>query len=149
MPTLKSIVAAALAEDIGRGDVTTEAAVSPSTRAIGRLVARQRAVVAGLDVAREVFRQVGGTVWRTRAEDGDTVRSGQVVAEIHGRARSILTGERVALNFLQRLSGTATLTRAFEDDLKRSKTWTAEEWRRRPFYNKILEGFWALFAEIF
>ena len=43
----------------------------------------------------------------------------------------------------------ATLTRAFEDDLKRSKTWTAEEWRRRPLYNKILEGFWALFAEIF
>ena len=118
MPTLKSIVSAALAEDVGRGDVTTEATIPPSTRAVGRIVARQKAVVAGLHVAREVFRQMGGTTWRARAKDGDRVRPGQVVAEIRGRARSILTGERVALNFIQRLSGTATLTRAFVDAVK-------------------------------
>src|SRR5687768_12367388 len=98
MPSLKSIVSVALAEDVGRGDVTSEATIPSTQRAIGRLVARQRAVVAGLDVAREVFRQVGGTSWRSRAKDGDAVRPGQVVAEIRGRARSILTGERVALN---------------------------------------------------
>ena len=118
MPTLKSIVSAALAEDVGRGDVTSEAAVPATSWTCGCLVARQRAVVAGLDVAREVFRQVGGTTWRARAKDGDRVRRGQVVAEIRGLARSILTGERVALNFLQRLSGTATLTRAFVDAVK-------------------------------
>ena len=118
MPSLKSIVAQALAEDIGRGDITTEATVPSPTRAIGRLVARQDAIVAGLDVAREVFRQMGGTTWRARAKDGDRVRRGQVVAEVKGRARSILTGERVALNFLQRLSGVATLTRRFVDAVK-------------------------------
>ena len=116
--TLRSIVASALAEDLGRGDVTSEATIPASTRAIGHLVARQRAVVAGLDVAREVFRQVGGTAWRSPAKNGDAIRPGRVVAEIRGRARSILAGERVALNFLQRLSGTATLTRAFVDAVK-------------------------------
>ena len=118
MRTISSIVSSALAEDIGRGDVTSEATIRASTRAIGRLVARQRAVVAGLDVAREVFRQVGGVTWRARAKDGDAVKPGRVVAEVRGRARSILAGERVALNFLQRLSGTATLTRAFVDAVK-------------------------------
>ncbi|HZN63494.1 MAG TPA: carboxylating nicotinate-nucleotide diphosphorylase [Planctomycetota bacterium] len=117
MPTLKSIVSAALAEDIGRGDVTTEATVPASKRAIGRIVARQKAIVAGLDVAREVFKQVGAT-WRSRAKEGDPVRPGQGVAEVRGRTRSILGGERVALNFIQRLSGTATLTRAFVDAVK-------------------------------
>jgi nicotinate-nucleotide pyrophosphorylase (carboxylating) len=111
--TLRSIVAAALAEDLGRGDVTSEAIVPANTRALGRLVARQNAVVAGLDSAREVFRQVGGIAWRPRAKEGDAVRPGRVVAEVRGKARSILAGERVALNFLQRLSGVATLTRAF------------------------------------
>jgi nicotinate-nucleotide pyrophosphorylase (carboxylating) len=115
MPTLKSIVSLALAEDIGRGDITTEATISPTTRAVGRLVARQDAVVAGLEAAREVFAQIGGTTWRGRAKNGDRVRRGRVVAEVRGLARSILTGERVALNFLQRLSGTATLTRRFVD----------------------------------
>jgi nicotinate-nucleotide pyrophosphorylase (carboxylating) len=111
--TLRSIVAAALAEDLGRGDFTSEAIVPANTRALGRLVARQNAVVAGLDSAREVFRQVGGIAWRPRAKEGDAVRPGRVVAEVRGKARSILAGERVALNFLQRLSGVATLTRAF------------------------------------
>lgn len=118
MPTLKAIVSSALAEDIGRGDITSEVTIPGGTRAIGRIVARQKATVAGLDVAREVFRQVGGTAWSPRSKDGDAVRDGRVVAEIRGNARSILGGERVALNFIQRLSGTATLTRAFVDAVK-------------------------------
>src|SRR5262245_34049365 len=118
MPTLKSIVSSALAEDNRRGDVTAEATVPSTSRAMARLVAKQTAIVAGLDVAREVFRQMGGTTWRARAKDGDHVRRGQVVADIRGRARSILTGERVALNFIQRLSGVATLTRRFVDAVK-------------------------------
>ncbi len=115
--TPRSIVATALKEDIGRGDITSEATIPATTRALGRIVARQRATVAGLDVAREVFRQAGAS-WRSRAKDGEGVRPGQVVAEVRGRARSILAGERVALNFLQRLSGVATLTRAFVDAVK-------------------------------
>ena len=115
--TLRSIVAAALAEDIGRGDITSEATIPSTARSTGRLVARQKAIVAGLDVAREVSRQVRAA-WRARAKDGDAVRPGQVVAEMRGRTRAILTGERVALNFIQRLSGTATLARAFVDAVR-------------------------------
>ena len=116
--TLRSIVASALAEDIGRGDITSDATIPPGTRAVGRLVARQEGVVAGLEVARQVFKQVRGVTWRPRAMDGEEIRPARVVAEVRGRARSILAGERVALNFLQRLSGTATLTRAFVDAVK-------------------------------
>lgn len=118
MPTIQSLVSRALAEDVGRGDVTSEAVIPPNTQAVGRIVARRRAVVAGLEVAREIFRQVGGVAWRARAADGDSVRPGRAVAEVRGLARSILRGERVALNFVQRLSGTATLTRAFVDAVK-------------------------------
>ena len=118
--TLRSLVAAALAEDVGRGDITSEASIPEDARAVGHLVARQSAVVAGLDVAREVFRQVGGVAWRSGAKDGDRVRSGKALADVQGRTRSILTAERVALNFLQRLSGVATLTRAFVDAVKGS-----------------------------
>jgi nicotinate-nucleotide pyrophosphorylase (carboxylating) len=118
MPTLTSIVSRALAEDLGRGDITSEAAVSSDARAVGRLVARRKGVVAGLEVAREVFRQAGAGAWRAHAMDGDAVKPGKVVAEVRGRARTILAGERVALNFIQRLSGTATLTRAYVEAVK-------------------------------
>lgn len=118
MPSLKAIVANALAEDVGRGDITSEVTIPASARSTGVIVARQHAVVSGLPVAREVFLQMGGVTWKGLARDGDRVRPGQVVASIRGRTRSILTGERVALNFIQRLSGVATLTRRFVDAVK-------------------------------
>ncbi len=111
-------VALALREDLGRGDVTSAATVPPSRRAVGLFLAKQPAVVAGLDVAAEVFRQVGGARFVPKARDGARVRKGDVVAEISGRARSILAGERTALNFLQRLSGVATLTRRYVDAVR-------------------------------
>jgi nicotinate-nucleotide pyrophosphorylase (carboxylating) len=122
MPTLTSIVSRALAEDLGRGDITSEAALTSDARAVGRLVARRNGVVAGLEAAREVFRQAGAGAWQARSMDGDPVKPGRVVAEVRGRARAILAGERVALNFIQRLSGTATLTRAYVEAVKGTGT---------------------------
>jgi nicotinate-nucleotide pyrophosphorylase (carboxylating) len=110
------IVRAALAEDIGRGDVTTSATVDPDQRARAVLVAKTRCVVAGLDVAAEAFRQQDPDVAIIRHRvDGDWCGPGTVLAEVRGRAAALLAAERVALNFLQRLSGTATLARRFTE----------------------------------
>lgn len=109
-------IAAALREDIGDGDVTTDFFVPENLRAIGRIVARQDAIVAGTTAAAEVFRQVdAGTDVQISYPDGDNVASGETIIQVRGFARSILKAERVALNFLQRLCGIATLTRQFVD----------------------------------
>lgn len=106
----------ALAEDIGTGDVTTLSIV-PETQVInGRFLAKATGIIAGLDVAAEVFDQVEGDVtFEPLVTDGDAVQKGDVVATVSGSARAILQGERVALNFLQRMSGIATMTRRFVD----------------------------------
>jgi nicotinate-nucleotide pyrophosphorylase (carboxylating) len=109
----RAAVRHALAEDLPDGDVTSEATVPVATRARGTFVCKAPAVVCGLDVAREVFRQVGGVRFTPRAKDGDRVAKGAAIADVSGRARAILAGERTALNFLQQLSGVATMTRAF------------------------------------
>ena len=109
-------IAAALKEDIGDGDVTTESFVSETLHSTGRIIARENAVVAGTGAAAEVFRQVDpSTVIEISCRDGDNVVAGDVIIEVRGLARSILKAERVALNFLQRLCGIATLTRQFVD----------------------------------
>ncbi len=112
----RDVVARALAEDIGPGDLTTSAIVPQSSRASGLVIARQTCVVAGLDVAREVFAQVNPDVRFTpRTGDGDLCSPDDVLAEVSGPATSLLAGERTALNFLQQLSGIATLTRRYVD----------------------------------
>jgi nicotinate-nucleotide pyrophosphorylase (carboxylating) len=109
-------IAAALKEDIGQGDITTDFFVPEGLHAGGRIVARQPAVVAGTGVAAEVFRKVDAAVdVRVLHPDGDSVAAADVVIEVRGLAHSLLKAERVALNFLQRLCGIATLTRQFVD----------------------------------
>lgn len=113
---LRALVGAALAEDVGDGDVTTEWMVPPERAATARIVAKADGVVYGIDVAREVFRQVDPALrFDATVADGDRVAPGQPVVRLVGAARAVLTGERVALNFLQRLSGVATLTRRYVD----------------------------------
>ena len=105
------LVALALAEDIGRGDVTTQACVPAMAQARGQIVARQGGIIAGLPLVAAVFRQVDDIVAvEVLVQDGTHVSAGTVLAALHGPARSLLTGERVALNFLGRLAGIATLT---------------------------------------
>ncbi|HET7697684.1 MAG TPA: carboxylating nicotinate-nucleotide diphosphorylase [Vicinamibacterales bacterium] len=110
----REIVRRALAEDLGWGDVTTEATVPPDVRARGIILVKSPCVIAGLDVAAEAFLQLDpGCSFERKRKDGDRCRPGDVVAELHGQAAAMLTAERTALNFLQRLSGIATLTRTF------------------------------------
>jgi nicotinate-nucleotide pyrophosphorylase (carboxylating) len=112
----REAVRRALAEDLGWGDVTTEATVHAALRAHGLILAKCECVIAGLDVAAEAFRQLDpSAVFTQRVRDSDRVANGTVVAEVRGSAAAMLTAERTALNFLQRLSGIATLTRRYVD----------------------------------
>jgi nicotinate-nucleotide pyrophosphorylase (carboxylating) len=107
---------AALHEDVGPGDLTTNLFVSKKLLASARIVARERAIVAGTQTVVEVFHRIDRALQiEVIRKDGSEINSGDNVIELRGSARSILTGERVALNFLQRLSGIATLTRKFVD----------------------------------
>jgi nicotinate-nucleotide pyrophosphorylase (carboxylating) len=116
-------IAAALMEDIGEGDVTTDFFVPETLRAVGRIVARENAVAAGTAAAAEAFRQVDpSTDSQIVCHDGDNIAAGDVIMEVRGLARSILKAERVALNFLQHLCGIATLTRQFVDALGNHST---------------------------
>jgi nicotinate-nucleotide pyrophosphorylase (carboxylating) len=115
-------IAIALREDIGAGDITTESFVPEGLHALGRIIARERAIVAGGQTAAEVFQRVNPQLNVTVLQpDGTALSGGETILEIRGSARSILTAERVALNFLQRLSGIATLTRQFVDAIGQSR----------------------------
>ena len=112
----RDIVRRALDEDVGPGDVTTDATVRSDQRARGVFVVKADCVVAGLDVALEAFRQLEpGIAVTLHKQDGDRCRAGEEIGEIAGSARTLLVGERTALNFLQRLSGIATRARQFVD----------------------------------
>jgi nicotinate-nucleotide pyrophosphorylase (carboxylating) len=107
-------IAVAIKEDIGDGDITTDFFVPETLHATGRIIAREKAVVAGTGAAAEVFRQIDpATDVQINRRDGDDVAADDVIIEVRGFARSILKAERVSLNFLQRLCGIATLTREF------------------------------------
>lgn len=111
---LDRLARAALDEDVGTRDATTEATVPESANAVGTFVARQELVIAGLDVAMHVFQVMSPKIgWVARAREGDRFKAGDLIASVSGPARAILTAERVALNFLQRMSGVATITRRF------------------------------------
>lgn len=118
---IRDLVVRALAEDLGTGDVTTQALFDRPVPAKGSIVAEEHdgLVVAGLAVALEVFAQVDSSLeCDPRLADGDRVASGTVILEVTGDGRSMLKGERVVLNFLQRLSGIATLTYKFCEAVK-------------------------------
>lgn len=115
----RQLIKMALAEDIGRGDITTAATVPAKLCAEGKIIAKEDMVIAGLDLAHEVFKSIGrGVKWKAFKNDGDLCAKGGVIAEIKGPARVLLSGERTALNFLQHLSGVATLTRIYIEALR-------------------------------
>ena len=115
-------IAIALREDLGQGDTTTQFFVPTELRALGRVIARERAVVAGTEVAAEVFRRLDPELnVEILQPDGAALAGGETILEVRGAAGSILTAERVALNFLQRLCGIATLTRQFVDAIGKSR----------------------------
>ncbi len=114
--TLDARLRAFLAEDLGGGDITTEATVAASATARGTIVAKSPCVVSGLAAARRTFELLDPKIsWNASVSPGDRVDMGGAVAKLAGQARALLTAERVALNLLQRMSGIATETRRFVD----------------------------------
>ena len=104
-----------LAEDLGRGDITTQSTVSEDISATGRFLAKESLIICGLDIAEAVFMHLDpeNPAMERIFNDGDTVEKGTVFATLKGYADILLVGERTALNLIQRMSGIATLTRQF------------------------------------
>ncbi|MDA0946229.1 MAG: carboxylating nicotinate-nucleotide diphosphorylase [Bacteroidetes bacterium] len=113
----------ALQEDLGTGDCTSMSSVPEGMLHEGFVLAKEDGVVAGIDVAREVFRLVDDSVqFEALKRDGEALVPGDVVIRVKGPARSILSAERLALNFLQRMSGVATMTRRAAEALRGTPT---------------------------
>lgn len=113
---IRRLIDAALAEDLGTGDITSDTVLPADLRFSGVMAARQEVVVCGLPLAEETFRRlVPDLVWQPRAAEGDKVAKGGVIAEVAGNARGLLSAERTALNCVQHLSGIATQTRRYVD----------------------------------
>lgn len=118
-PLVDRLIALALEEDIGHGDITTEALLLRDRRGGSRIIANEPMVVAGLPMVAKVYEKIdGGVAVHPQIPEGHRVeKPGAIVAELAGSLHSLLLGERIALNFLQRLSGIATHVRGFVDGL--------------------------------
>lgn len=115
LPLIARAVTAALDEDLGlAGDLTTQATLSATAQATATITAREAGIIAGLELARAAFAQMGPELqFEALLRDGDKVAMGQDVVRVSGNAREIMSAERVALNFMNHLSGIATHTHAF------------------------------------
>ena len=119
---LDRILRRALEEDLGSGDLTTNATIDPGLKGRASLLARETLVLAGLPVFINVFRMLSVEITsEDYFEDGQLVREGEKICQITGPANAILKGERTALNFLQRMSGIATLTKTYVDKVGSQK----------------------------
>ena len=108
---IEQLIELAVREDLGHGDITTDSLIPDSELASASIIAKAHGIVAGIEVAKQVFLKVDpDTKVEILVKDGDSVKTGDVIARVQGRASSILKAERLALNFLQRLSGIATET---------------------------------------
>jgi nicotinate-nucleotide pyrophosphorylase (carboxylating) len=135
---VNEIVKFALEEDIGAGDVTTQACVPAGRRASGIFLAREDLVLAGLELLPEIYTMRGGVEsLEILARDGDRVQDGEIIARVTGAARTLLECERVALNFLQRLSGVATLARRFADQVAGTKCKVLDTRKTTPGLRKL------------
>jgi nicotinate-nucleotide pyrophosphorylase (carboxylating) len=116
---LKKLIEQALAEDLGSGDVTSEATIPAGSTSEAVMLAKQHLVLAGIDVSRDVFLALDPAIQFTPfAKDGDIIHAGTELARLSGNTRALLAGERVALNLLQHMSGIATLTAQYVEKLK-------------------------------
>lgn len=130
---LFNMASAFLGEDIGRGDVTTQATVRPSVRGRGRFLAKQPLVVAGLEVAEAIFSNLEpGMELEAFVYDGERAAEGQEFARIEGLAQVLLVGERTALNLIQRMSGIATVTRRYVDAIDGTRAQVVDTRKTAP-----------------
>jgi nicotinate-nucleotide pyrophosphorylase (carboxylating) len=120
---IKNLIERALSEDIGSGDVTTEATIAADSTSTAVMLAKQDMVLAGLDVSREVFHSLDPSIqFSPLAKDGDRTNTGTEIVRLSGSTRALLMGERVALNLLQHMSGIATQTAKYVEKIKGLKT---------------------------
>ncbi|MCD6082624.1 carboxylating nicotinate-nucleotide diphosphorylase [Candidatus Aerophobetes bacterium] len=114
---VRPIIQKALDEDIGRGDITSQAIIPPSSISKAEIISHEEGVLAGVEIAKEVFRLLSPRhlTFTSSLKDGELLTEGRCILRFEADSLVILKGERVALNFLQRLSGIATLTRKFVD----------------------------------
>jgi nicotinate-nucleotide pyrophosphorylase (carboxylating) len=139
---IDSIVVRALEEDLGAGDVTTEACVPADALAVGNGVARKAMVACGIPVAERVFKTVDPTVkFTAKMSEGEQVAAGAILYTVEGRARSLLTAERVSLNLIQRMCGVATTTRRYVDALPPGSTTRITDTRKTTPGLRLLERY--------
>lgn len=120
--TVDALISAALREDMPHGDITSESLIPKKLLSRALLLAKAPGVLAGIDVARRVFRRLDpNTSFNVLVRDGERFQPGEVLAEIEGLSIVLLEGERTALNFIQRMSGIATTTRAYVDAVAGTK----------------------------
>ena len=109
---MKEVIRKAIKEDIGSGDITTDSIIKKDKKGKGEIIAKEKAIVAGLKPAKSVFKEIdSNTKFEAKKEEGELVNKMDEIAEVEGNIRSILKAERLALNFLQRMSGIATKTK--------------------------------------
>lgn len=134
----RKLIEIALADDVGDGDITTNNIVPAEIRRKAKMVAKSDGVIAGLPVAKMVFRKLDpDLIWNELVLEGDRVKSGDVLVEFEGSYRALLTGERTALNFLQRLSGIATMSAKYADAVKDFQTVILDTRKTLPGFNKL------------
>lgn len=139
---LRDLVARALDEDLGRGDLTTDACIDRTLDGYATFAAREALVLAGIDVFVEVYRQVDSAVRISPAhKDGDRLAPGTIVATLEGPAASLLKGERVALNFVQHMCGIATLARSYVDALPNDSKTRITDTRKTTPGLRLLERY--------
>jgi nicotinate-nucleotide pyrophosphorylase (carboxylating) len=141
MHSIQHLIEIALKEDIGSGDITTDHLVDPDLDGKGIIIAKEPFVLAGLDVAGQVFKSLDAEV-RVVPEhiDGNLVKEGEIIATVEGKLRALLSGERTALNFLQRLSGIATCVRSYVDELKNKRVRLVDTRKTTPGW-RVLEKY--------
>jgi len=141
MDRLQHLIDTALDEDIGPGDITTDNLIAPDLKGKGVIIAKEPLVIAGLDVARQVFERLDSKILLNSGYyDGDTIKEGEIVLEVEGKLRALLKGERTALNFLQRLSGIATNVRSFVAELENKNVRLADTRKTTPGW-RVLEKY--------
>ncbi len=135
---MTDLIKAALREDIGPGDITTNSIVPHSSRATAILLAKQDLVCAGLDIVKEVFKSLDkGSVFVRKVREGRYVKKGTVLAKISGKARALLSGERVALNILQRMCAVATVSRRYAEKVKGTKAVILDTRKTTPLLREM------------
>lgn len=120
--TINNLIESALLEDVGSGDITTNFLIDGDLKTTAFLKAKENGIIAGLQIAEIVFKKLDNNIrWNPNINDGDEVKTGDILVHFMGSFKAILTGERTALNFLQRMSGIATSTSKYVQAIKHTK----------------------------